>query len=123
MAEEIGVEIRSVRKIIVAGEPGGSIRATRNRISQLWHGAQVIDHHGMTEVGPVSYEHPEEAGNLCVIGAAYLAEVIDPESGEEVVDGGEGELVLTTLKRVACPLLRYRTGDLVRKRCGEGTWF
>jgi phenylacetate-CoA ligase len=120
VAEEMGVELRSVRKIIVAGEPGGSIRATRNRISQLWHGAQVIDHHGMTEVGPVSYEHPEEAGNLCVIGAAYLAEVIDPESGEEVVDGGEGELVLTTLKRVACPLLRYRTGDLVRKRCGEG---
>ncbi|MGI9243469.1 MAG: phenylacetate--CoA ligase family protein [Verrucomicrobiales bacterium] len=120
VAEEMGVELSSVQKIIVAGEPGGSIRATRNRISQLWGGAQVIDHHGMTEVGPVSYEHPEEPGNLCVIGKAYLAEVIDPESGQEVADGGEGELVLTTLQRVACPLLRYRTGDLVRKRSGDG---
>ena len=120
VAEEAGIELRSVQKVIVAGEPGGSIRATRNRISQLWHGAQVIDHHGMTEVGPVSYELPGQAGNLCVIGSAYLAEVIDPDSGEEVVDGGEGELVLTTLKRVACPLLRYRTGDLVKKRIVAG---
>jgi phenylacetate-CoA ligase len=120
VAAEIGVELRSVQKIIVAGEPGGSIRATRNRISQLWHGAQVIDHHGMTEVGPVSYEHPQQPGNLCVIGAAYLAEVIDPETGEDVADGETGELVLTTLKRIACPLLRYRTGDLVKKRESEG---
>jgi len=120
VAEEMGVVLSSVQKIIVAGEPGGSIRATRNRISQLWNGAQVIDHHGMTEVGPVSYEHPEEPGNLCVIESAYLAEVLDPETGEEVADGVEGELVLTTLKRVACPLLRYRTGDLVKKRRGEG---
>ena len=120
VAEEMGVELRCVQKIIVAGEPGGSIRATRNRISQLWYGAQVIDHHGMTEVGPVSYEHPEEPGNLCVIGSAYLAEVIDPDTGEEVPDGESGELVLTTLKRVACPLLRYRTGDLVKKRDAEG---
>jgi len=118
VAEEMGVTLGSVQKIIVAGEPGGSIRSTRNRISQLWHGAQVIDHHGMTEVGPVSYEHPEQPGNLCVIGDAYLAEVIDPASGEEVADGQEGELVLTTLKRLACPLLRYRTGDLVKKRGG-----
>ncbi len=118
VAEEMGVTLGSVLKIIVAGEPGGSIRSTRNRISQLWHGAQVIDHHGMTEVGPVSYEHPEQPGNLCIIGDAYLAEVIDPASGEEVADGQEGELVLTTLKRLACPLLRYRTGDLVKKRGG-----
>ena len=116
VAEEMGITLHSVQKIIVAGEPGGSIRSTRNRISQLWHGAQVIDHHGMTEVGPVSYEHPEQPGNLCVIGDAYLAEVIDPASGEEVEDGHEGELVLTTLKRLACPLLRYRSGDLVKKR-------
>ena len=120
VAEEMGVVLGSVQKIIVAGEPGGSIRATRNRISQLWHGAQVIDHHGMTEVGPVSYEHPEEPGNLCVISSAYLAEIIDPETGKEVADGETGELVLTTLKRLACPLLRYRTGDLVKKRESDG---
>jgi len=45
----------SVRMLIVAGEPGGSIPATRERIEGSW-GARVIDHHGLTEVGPISFE-------------------------------------------------------------------
>lgn len=43
-----------VRKIIVAGEPGGSVPATRERLEKLWPGAKVFDHHGMTETGPVT---------------------------------------------------------------------
>jgi len=108
-----------VGKIIVAGEPGGGLAATRARISELWAGARVFDHHGMTEVGPVSFEHPERAGWLVVMGESFLAEVIDGE-GKEVREGEEGELVLTTLVRAASPLLRYRTGDLVRKRVEAG---
>tara|TARA_R110000850_G_scaffold20717_37_gene61566 strand:- start:307 stop:1578 length:1272 start_codon:yes stop_codon:yes gene_type:complete len=104
-----------LRKIIVAGEPGGSIPEVRNRISELWNGAEVFDHHGMTEVGPVTFEHSEKALSLCVIEGAYFAEVIDRETHQEVDPGQKGELVLTTLTRVACPLLRYRTGDLVEK--------
>ena len=104
-----------VRTIIVAGEPGGSIPETRARIEELWGGARVSDHHGMTEVGPVSYEHPEKAMCLCIAEDAFLAEVIDVETRDEVADGETGELVLTTLMRVATPLLRYRTGDFVRK--------
>ena len=50
-----------VRVLIVAGEPGGSIPATRERIEQSW-GARVIDHHGLTEVGPVSFECWEQPG-------------------------------------------------------------
>jgi phenylacetate-CoA ligase len=50
----------------------------------------------------------------------YLAEIINPATGIETGEGGEGELVLTTLHRKACPLLRYRTGDLVRKRTIDG---
>ena len=53
----------SVRVLIVAGEPGGSIPATRERIEQSW-GARVIDHHGLTEVGPVSFECWESPGSL-----------------------------------------------------------
>ena len=45
----------SVRVVIVAGEPGGNIPPTRAQIEQGW-GARVIDHHGLTEVGPVSFE-------------------------------------------------------------------
>lgn len=108
-----------IRLIIVAGEPGGSISATRTRLEQLWPGTRIFDHHGLTEVGPVSYEDPEKPGRLCVIEDAYFSEVLDLDTGKEVAEGARGELVLTTLKRVGCPLLRYRTGDLVQKSRGS----
>jgi len=104
-----------LRKIIVAGEPGGSLPEVRRRLSELWKGARVFDHHGMTETGPVTYEHPDKPLALCVIEEAYLAEIIDRETQAEVAPGQKGELVLTTLTRTASPLLRYRTGDLVEK--------
>jgi len=109
----------SVRKVIVAGEGGGSVPAVRERIASLW-GAEVFDHHGMTEVGPVTYELPRHLCTLAVIEEAYYAEVLNPETGEEVAEGEHGELVITTLDRVACPLLRYRTGDWVKKRFIDG---
>lgn len=105
----------ALRKIIVAGEPGGSIAEIRRDLEHRWHGASVYDHHGMTEVGPVSYQCPEKPGTLVIIESAYLAEIIDPATGKAVQRGEPGELVLTTLKRVASPLIRYRTGDLVRE--------
>ncbi len=98
----------------MAGEPGGSLPATRERIASLWNGADVIDHHGMTEVGPVTYQCPAEPGTLHVMEHAFLAEVIDPDGAQPVAPGAEGELVLTTLQRPGMPLLRYRTGDLVK---------
>lgn len=114
----------AVRKIIVAGEPGGSIATTRARIESLWPGARVFDHHGMTEVGPVTYECPARPGVLHVIERAYFAEVIHPTNGESVATGETGELVLTSLGRTGSPLLRYRTGDLVKpesKPCACGS--
>ena len=112
---ELGSTGSRVRTIIVAGEPGGSIPSTRAQIEKLWPGARVFDHHGMTEVGPVSYECSERPGTLCVIEPSYFAEVIEPISGESVRSGENGELVLTTLGRTGSPLLRYRTGDVVKK--------
>jgi phenylacetate-CoA ligase len=108
-----------VRRIIVAGEPGGSIPATRALIEDLWPGARVVDHHGMTEMGPVSYECPKRRGVLHVIETAYIAEVIDPESLKALGPGETGELVLTNLGRTGSPLLRYRTRDLVRRAENE----
>lgn len=105
----------AIRTIIVAGEPGGSIPEVRERISQLWRGAAVSDHHGMTEVGPITFEAPGHPLSLCVIEDAYFAEILDRETEREVEPGERGELVITTLRRTACPLLRYRTGDLVQK--------
>jgi phenylacetate-CoA ligase len=105
----------SVRVIIVAGEPGGSIPATRERIEQSW-GARVIDHHGLTEVGPISFECWEAPGFLHLNESEYLCEVIDPTSSEPVPDGQMGELVVTNLGRTASPVIRYRTADIVVRR-------
>jgi len=105
-----------LRLLIVAGEAGGSVSATRVRIERLWSGAKVFDHHGMTEVGPVTYQCPAQAGVLHVLESAYLPEVVHPKTGAAVQPGETGELVLTTLDRIGSPLLRYRTGDLVKPR-------
>jgi phenylacetate-CoA ligase len=111
--EKIDLRDCAIRRIIVAGEAGGSIPATRQRLEQLWPGARVFDHHGMTETGPVSHECPAQPGMLHVIESAMLAEVTGP-GGEAMAAGETGELVLTTLGRTGSPVLRYRTGDLVR---------
>lgn len=114
-AEHFDLAALRVRTIIVAGEPGGSVPAVRERIQRSWPQAAVFDHHGMTEVGPVSFQCPEQPGTLLVIDSSYLAEIIHPQSGRPVPPGEVGELVLTTLGRLGSPLLRYRTGDLVRE--------
>jgi phenylacetate-CoA ligase len=108
----------ALRLIIVAGEPGGSVPATRARLQQLWPGARIFDHHGMTETGPVSHECPDMPGTLHILESAYLPEIIDA-GGSPVRAGDTGELVLTTLGRTGSPLLRYRTGDLVRAGSGR----
>ena len=123
--ENIDLAKSPVRTIVVAGEPGGSIPATRKRLEKAWPGATVFDHHGMTEVGPVTYQCPAQAGVLHVLKEAYLPEIIDQKTTEAVPAGETGELVLTTLGRHGSPLIRYRTGDLVTAavkspcRCGS----
>lgn len=114
VAREARVALRTgpVRVLIVAGEPGGSIPATRRRLEQEW-GARVIDHHGLTEVGPTSFECLESPGFLHINEREYIAEVIDPDSDQPVPDGQRGELVITNLGRMASPVIRYRTRDLV----------
>jgi phenylacetate-CoA ligase len=113
-AAEEGIDLResAIEKIIVAGEPGGSVSSVRERISAAWHGAEVLDHYGLTEVGPTAYQRTGEAGILRIIESSYLAEIVDPQTGAPV---DRGELILTTLGRTDTPLLRYRTGDLVER--------
>jgi phenylacetate-CoA ligase len=126
-AREEGIDLAgsSVRNLIVAGEPGGSIPATRQRIELAW-GARVFDHHGLTETGPISIECPANPGGLHVIETGYIAEVIDPQTLEPLPPGQTGELVLTNLHRLGSPVIRYRTGDLVSvdlKPCPCGSPF
>ena len=102
----------SVRLLIVAGEPGGSIPATRQRIEQAW-GARVFDHHGLTEVGPISFECWDNPGFLHLNEPEHICEVLDPKTLKPVTDGKAGELIVTNLGRTASPVIRYRTGDIV----------
>jgi phenylacetate-CoA ligase len=103
-----------VRKIIVAGEPGGSTPALREQIEQAWK-ALVIDHAGASEVGPWGYGDQRGRG-LYVLETEFLAEFRSLASGGPAADGEMAELVLTTLGRFGSPVIRYRTGDIVRPR-------
>ena len=118
-AVEAGIDlsVHKLKSIIVAGETGGSLTEVRNRISAGWgNGIAVHDHYGMTEVGPVAYEIPGGQGGLRIILDSYYPEVVDPKNLDPVKDGDRGELVLTTLGRIGCPVFRYRTGDLVKAK-------
>jgi len=110
VAEKEGIDLRNsaVNKLIVAGEPGGSIRETRELIERSW-GAIVFDHAGATEVGPHSFAC-SEVRSLHLNEGEFIAEVFD-ESGAK---SKTGELVLTNLGRSGSPVIRYRTGDLVQ---------
>ncbi len=111
--ENLDLPASAVRAIVVAGEPGGNIPATRERLEAAW-GARVFDHYGMTEVGPVAVEAEGCPGAMYLLECDYLAEVIDSRTGQPRPDGEIGELVLSNLGRAGSPLIRYRTGDMVR---------
>jgi phenylacetate-CoA ligase len=111
--EHIDLANGSVRGLVVAGEPGGSIPATKSRIEAAW-GARVYDHWGMTELGALAVEPHDRPGGLTLLESECIAEILDPESQKPVEPGSEGELVITNLGRLGSPLIRYRTGDLVK---------
>lgn len=115
VAHEEGIRLdqQSIRMLILAGEPGANISATRKIIEQGW-GARVIDHWGMTEIGPLGIECKEQPGGFHLLEEECLVEVINPDSHRPSKDGEEGELVITTLGRLHSPVVRYRTGDRVR---------
>ncbi len=103
-----------VRRIIVAGEPGGSVPALRRQIESTWN-ALVIDHAGASEVGPWGYGDPNGHG-LFVIESEFIAEFLSLATGGAAMDGELAELVITSLGRHGSPVIRYRTGDIVRPR-------
>jgi phenylacetate-CoA ligase len=102
----------AVEKIVVAGEPGGSISSVRERIETAWE-ARVIDHAGASEVGPWGYASADRRG-VHVLESEFIAEFLSVDTGEPASDGELAHLVLTSLGRPGLPVIRYRTGDLVR---------
>lgn len=110
--EHLDLAGSQVSRIIVAGEPGGSIPEVRQRIEQAW-GARVIDHSGASELGPWGVGASDGSG-LFVIESEFIAETLQPGSDQPAGEGELAELVLTGLGRWGGPAIRYRTGDLVR---------
>jgi len=111
--EKIDLKKSAVRKIIVAGEPGGSIPGTKSLIEQEW-GAAVFDHTGATEIGGHGLTCLGQCG-VHLNEGEFLIEVLDPRTMEPA---DEGELVITNLGRIGSPVLRYRTGDHIRVNRG-----
>ncbi len=87
-------------------------------------GIKAYDIYGLTELsGPgVAFECSAQKG-MHINEDHFIAEIIDPDTGEVLPDGTEGELVFTSLDKEAFPLLRYRTKDicvLTREKCSCG---
>ncbi len=114
-----------IKRITVAGEPGGSIPATRNRMEEAW-GAKVFDHCGATEIGAWGYECEYQSG-LHVNDALFLVQIEDVETGELITEPGKrGKMVITNLNRMAQPCIRFDSKDLIEwnsEQCECGRTF
>ncbi len=129
-ARELGIDLAresKVNKLILSGEPAGSIPAVKRQLEEAW-GAKCGDTAGMTELGTIMiFECSHQPGGTHIIEDNFIEEVIHPDT-ERPADYGElGERVVTSFGRGFIPVIRYRTKDMVLKvpasRCHCGrTW-
>lgn len=101
----------SIKKIIVAGEQGGSIESTRKAIEDLW-GAELYDFYGLSDIFGACAAMCEAKDGLHICEDQILVETVDIHTGEILPPGSVGELVFTSLKKKARPMIRFRTGDI-----------
>ena len=111
-AAQLDVDIRELplRVGLFGAEPW--TQSMRQRIEKLT-AIQAFDLYGLSEIiGPgVAVECPEKDG-LHIFEDHFYPEIVDPETCQPLPDGQEGELVLTTLSKMAMPMIRYRTRDI-----------
>lgn len=116
-ATEMGIDLRAtpVERLIVSGEPAGSIPAVKRQLEEAW-GAKCGDTAGMTEIGTIMiFECAHQPGGTHIIEDHFIEEVIHPESDQPVPYGELGERVVTSFGRGFIPLIRYRSKDMVLK--------
>lgn len=117
-AQEMGIDLgkeSKVDKVILSGEPAGSIPAVKRQLEDAWH-AKVGDTAGMTEVGSISiFECRHQPGGTHIIEDHFIEESLEHDGDAPVPYGQEGERVVTSFGRGFIPLVRYRTKDLVVK--------
>ena len=122
-ARERGIDLAlsSVKRVMVAGEPGGGEPAMRAKLEEAW-GASVTEAMGIGDISVSLWGECEAKTGMHFSGRGFVHfELIEPESGagKPLVDGAEGELVLTHLVNRSAPLLRFRTRDHVRLSVGR----
>jgi phenylacetate-CoA ligase len=105
------VDLRSfgIKALILSAEPLPEVM--RRELEDAW-GCKALSQYGMTEMGLATTIECEEQDGLHINEAGFLAEVIDPETGEHVGERKDGELIWTSLKFEGSPLLRYRSYDI-----------
>jgi phenylacetate-CoA ligase len=126
-AAEMGVDLArdsKVDKVIVSGEPAGSIPAVKRQLESAW-GAKVGDTAGMTEIGSIMiFECRRQPGGTHIIEDHFIEETLEYGGDRPVPYGERAERVVTSFGRGFIPLIRYRTNDLVVKvphsACGCG---
>ncbi len=117
-ARERGMDLAksSVKRVMVAGEPGGGEPAMRAKLEAAW-GASVTEAMGIGDISVSLWGECEQKAGMHFSGRGFVhVELIDPQTGaaKPIEDGAEGELVLTHLVNRSAPLLRFRTRDHVR---------
>jgi phenylacetate-CoA ligase len=122
-ASERGMDLKrsSVKRVLVAGEPGGGEPAMRAKLEAAW-GASVTEAMGIGDISVSLWGECEQKQGMHFSGRGFVhIELIDPETGaaKPIADGAEGELVLTHLVNRSAPLLRFRTRDHVRLNVGR----
>jgi phenylacetate-CoA ligase len=102
-----------IRKVIYGSER--SSRSMRQKISDLFGGAELFDITGLTELyGPGTGIECSLHDCIHYWGDYYIVEILNPETLAAVPEGEWGEMVVTTLQKEAVPLIRYRTRDVTR---------
>ncbi len=123
-AKQAGISLKDDTKLrvgVLGAEPWSEEMRTRIEESS---GIKAYDIFGTSELsGPLFTECTYQDG-IHIWADQFLVEIIDPETGEPLPDGEQGELVITTLAKEALPLIRYKIGDLTVKtsevcKCGR----
>jgi len=113
VAAKAGSDFRKDYKLkagIFGAEP--TSEGLKNEVAQSW-GIRYHEVYGLSEIiGPGVSCSCEHSNRLHIFEDHFLAEIIDPKTGEVLPEGERGELVITTLSKQALPIIRYRTGDI-----------
>jgi phenylacetate-CoA ligase len=123
-AKELGVDPKKGNwKVGIFGAEPWS-EAMRREIEETWN-MLATDVYGLSEIiGPGVAQECTYKDGLHIFSDVFYPEIIDPKTGEEVPEGQDGELVITTLTKQGIPLIRYGTRDVVsiryeKCRCGR----